>query len=313
MKAAAIQQFGGPEVIEIIEREKPKPNDDEVLIEVKACGVNPIDMKIRDGSSFAAQQLNFPITLGYDVSGVIKACGENVTGFNIGDSVVGLIGFPKSPGSYAEYVCAHHQHIVKNEFNIAHDITGGLSLVALTAWKAVISEGRLQKGEKVFIHAGAGGVGHLATQYALSLSADVACSASGEDIAYLQSLGVKTVIDFRTQNFIEEINNMDLVIDLVGGETGIKSLEIIKPSGRLITVPTFSHAEILVAAEERGINTKGILVDMNQETLKNILRLIHEEKIKLRVFKKLPLTQARQAHELIQAGKAKGKVILVNN
>lgn len=316
IKAIQINKFGGPEVLEWSDIKIEEINQDQILIKVLSAGVNPIDAKIREGSSFVAKTLKLPSGIGYDICGEVIKKGDNVSEFSIGDIVMGRISNYHNPGSYSEYCIIDPKDVVKKPLELENLEAGALSLVGITAWQGLHKFGNIKSGERVLIHAGAGGVGHLAIQYAKLAGAYVITTAAKEHHEALSNLGADEIIDYKTQNFeiILSTNTklVDLVFDLVGGETGIKSLNVLKTNGRIVTVPTITSEKILKEAKTKNINATGMVSENNKEDLKIISKLAADKKANLLIANEFNLKNAQQAHEeLSQSGRKIGKIVLV--
>jgi NADPH:quinone reductase-like Zn-dependent oxidoreductase len=305
MKAIRIYEVGGPEVLKYEDVPIPKPGADEVLIKVHACGVNPIDWKIREGHA------NFPISLpliaGWDASGEIVETGKNVNNIKKGDEVYGLI----TNGSYAEYIVAKADIISYKPISIDHYKAASVPVSGLAAWQALFDYGQLQHSQKVLIHAAAGGVGSYAVQFAKAKGATVIGTASKNDFDRLKMIGVDELIDYKNENFEEWVNDVDLVLDPIGGETQKRSLKVIKNGGRLITTVKLENQE---ESKAKNIAVKGISVTSHPSRLANELQLIaaliDSGKVKINVDKIMPLQRAAEAQQLGETGNAKGKIVL---
>ena len=243
MKHKAIQfnEFGGPEVLKWVDVNTPSINEAQLLLKVKSAGINRIDAKIREGSSFVAQTIDLPAGMGFDICGEIVEIGSNITNFQLGDIVLGSVGKYHNPKAYAEYCVASPKDLVKKPEGLSNTVAVVLTMVGLTAWQAIHNFGKIKKGEKVLIHAGAGGVGHMAIQYAKLAGAYVITTASGSQREFLLSLGTDQIINYETESFEKILTDLDLVIDLIGGKVGVLSLKTLKPDGRIVTVPTITN------------------------------------------------------------------------
>lgn len=312
MKAIQLSEYGAPDVMKYVEVEEPDVKSGEMKVKVKAAGVNPLDCKIRDGSSFLADKLrsHFPIGIGYDLSGTIVEVGPNVSGWNVGDDVVGLTVSLDRPGSYAEYAVVDANSIVKKPGDLSFETAAALPTPGPTAWQAVHKYAKISKSDKVLIHAGAGGVGHLAVQFAKQLGAYVISTAKGKDHELLKGYGVDEVIDFTTTHFKEVLQDIDIVIDLVGGKTGIDSLDVLKSTGTLVTVPTYSQKEVLEAAELKNINTIAFVVFNDMSSMDEVVASVANNKIAVNLATPLKLEEAVKAHEKIASFSANGKIVL---
>lgn len=312
MKAIQFKEFGPPKVLEWLDVEKPEVSEGDVLLKVAAAGINPIDAKIRDGSSFAAQQLTLPAGMGFDVCGEVVECGENVTAFQVGQMVLGNVGRHDNPSAYAQYCLAKPADLVLKPEKLSAEDAAALPIAGLTAWQAVHAVGHVKKGERVLIQAAAGGVGHLAVQFAKLAGAYVIGTASHKHHEFLQSLGIDEIIDYHKAAFDEVLTDIDIVIDLVGGETGLRSLAVLKSGGRIVTVPTITRDEILQRAKSLDIEATGMLAETNQNDLTSIANLIADGKVKINVAEALPMKDAARAHQLLEEKRTQGKLVLVN-
>jgi NADPH:quinone reductase len=311
MKAIQFKTFGSPEVLELVEAPVPKITDDQVLIKVQAAALNPIDAKIREGSSFVCEHLELPSGLGFDVCGTVVECGQNVKDFQQGDEVLGSIGRYDNPSSYSEYCIAKPAEIVHKPKAITFDIAAATTISSLTAWQALHRHGQVKKNERVLIHAGAGGVGHFAVQFAKIAGAYVIVTASKQHHVFLKTLGADEIIDYTEAPFEEQVNNIDLVIDLVGGEVGLQSLKVLKPDGRMVTVPTITRDLVLEKAKEKSVQATGMLAKMNTKDLNAVLDLIVNDKVHVKIAASFPLAKAKEAHEMLEEKHTQGKIVLL--
>ncbi|WP_298452940.1 NADP-dependent oxidoreductase [uncultured Marinobacter sp.] len=312
MKKVVYHQFGERDVLDVVSSEIPSPQQGEVLIRVHGAGVNPIDWKTRKGFGFVAQQIesSLPWTPGYDVAGEVVAIGDGVTTLAPGDRVMGLVGFPLNGGGYSEYALATADElaVVPEELDLV--TAAALPLAALTAWQALFEVAELAPGQKILVHAGAGGVGHLAVQFALAHGAHVIATASAGNRDFLAELGVHEVIDYNTTDFADECFGLDVVLDLVGGETGKRSLRTLGENGVLVTIPTVTADEVISAAEAQGLKAYGMTVRPDVFHLDEIAELIEDGDVKVHIEKAFKLDQAAQAHELLEGGHVRGKLVL---
>lgn len=312
MKKVVYRQFGERDVLQVVSSDMPSPQEGEVLIRVHGAGLNPIDWKTRKGFGFVAQQIesSLPWTPGYDVAGEVVAIGDGVTTLAPRDRVMGMIGFPLDGGGYSEYALARADElaIVPEELDLV--TAGALPLAALTAWQALFEVAKLEPGQKILVHAGAGGVGHLAVQFALARGAHVIATASAGNRDFLAELGVHEVIDYHTTDIADECYGLDVVLDLVGGDTGKRSLRTLGENGMLVTVPTITADEIISAAEELGLKAHGMTVRPDVFHLDEIAELIEDGDVKVHIEKTFSLDQVAQAHELLEGGHVRGKLVL---
>jgi len=311
MKAIKFDKFGSSDVLELTEVSKPiLSRAQDILIKVISIGINPIDMKIREGSSFVSQSLTLPSGLGFDVCGEIVDIGNSVSKFQVGDIILGKIEDYTKPASYAEFCVVNESNIIHKPKDLNSEQAGALPTAGFTAWQALHKHGKVKSGERVLIHAGAGGVGHLAIQIALLSGAYVITTASKKHHKFLNKLGVNEIIDYREVPFNSVVKNIDLVIDLVGGEVGLQSIDTLNSTGRIITVPTITRDLILEAASKKNILASGMLAENNKKDLTDLAKLIADDKIKVLVSKSFPLSQAKEAHDLLATKSVQGKIVL---
>jgi len=312
MRHVVYDRFGERDVLQVVESPVPEPGQGHVLVRVHGAGLNPIDWKTRKGLGFAARQIedSLPWTPGYDVAGEVAAVGPGVTTLAPGDRVMGMVGFPAAGGGYAEYALAAADElaIVPEELDLV--AAGGVPLAALTAWQGLFEMGKLESGQKILIHAGAGGVGHFAVQFALERGAHVIATASARNRDFLAELGVHEVIDYHTTDFADECYGLDMVLDLMGGDVGKRSLHTLGEGGVLVTIPTVTADEIISAAEAMGLKAHGMTVRPDVFHLEEIAELIEDGDVRVHVDGRFPLDQVRDAHEALEGGHVRGKLVL---
>ncbi|AOY89014.1 alcohol dehydrogenase [Marinobacter salinus] len=312
MRHVIYDHFGERDVLQVVSSEIPGLENGQVLIRVHGAGLNPIDWKTRKGLGFAARQIedSLPWTPGYDVAGEVVAVAGDVTTLVPGDRVMGMIGFPARGGGYAQFAVAGADElaIVPEELDLV--AAGALPLAALTAWQALFEVAKLESGQKILIHAGAGGVGHFAVQFALERGAHVIATASASNRDFLAELGVHEVIDYRSSDVADECYGLDVVLDLVGGETGKRSLHTLGEHGVLVTIPTVTADEIISAAEGLGLRAHGMTVRPDVFHLDEIAELVEDGDVKVHIERAFPLDQVADAHELLEAGHVRGKLVL---
>lgn len=306
MKAIRIHEFGGPGVLTYEDAPTPVPADDEVLIKIFASGVNPIDAKIRAG----AAQKKFPVTLplipGWDVSGEIESVGKNVLNLRKGDEVYSRPD-PRCNGTYAEYAVVKANEVNAKPKSIDHDKAAAVPLAGLTAWQGLFEHGDLKAGQKVLIHAASGGVGSFAVQFAKWKGAYVIGTASEENLDFLFDLGADDAIDYQHEKFEDKVKDIDLVFDLVGGETQRRSLQVLKDGGRLVTtLAPENHAE----AAKKHVTIVGYLAKSYPADLQQIADLIDSGKITPIVTEIFELKDAAKAHAQIDSHHIRGKIVL---
>ncbi|WP_421916562.1 NADP-dependent oxidoreductase [Mesorhizobium sp.] len=306
MRAIIQNSVGGPDVLVIAERPDPRPQAGEVLVRVKAAGINPVDGAVRAG--------NFPLLgeppfiLGWDISGTVEALGAGVTGIKVGDAVFGMPRFPKQAAAYAELAAVPADEIAPKPGRIDHVHAGALPLAGLTAWQGLIRHGGLKPGQRVLIHAAAGGVGHLAVQIAKARGAHVIATASPEKLDFVRSLGADEIIDYTKGDFAGNVDNVDLVLETVGGDHAEHSLKVIKAGGVLVSLLNVSDAAKALA-KEKGIRVERMSVVPDRAGLVELGRLSDENKLAVHVARTFPLDQAGAAHTFLGT-RPIGKVVL---
>jgi len=304
MNAVVIRSFGGPEVLETAELPRPSPRDGELLIHVRAAGVNPVDYKIRSGH-FSKQATKLPAVLGRDVSGTVEAVGRGAAGFKPGDEVYAFLG--SHSGGYAQFAIAKESEAAAKPASLDHVRAAAVPLAATTAWQALFDHGGLVAGERVLIHGAAGGVGHFAVQFAKAKGAKVSATAAAGDIGLLKELGADQVIDYQHQRFEDQLKDIDLVIDLVGGETQERSWRVLKRGGRIVSTLQQPSRE---QARERGAKGVVFMAEPRHDQLLAIARLIDDGKVRVLVHHTHSLMEARKAHEELEHEHSTGKVVL---
>jgi NADPH:quinone reductase-like Zn-dependent oxidoreductase len=308
MHAIRIHNFGGPEVLKDDVLPLPSPKDDEILVRVEAAGVNPVDAKMRDGKVASIQAKDLPLTLGRDLSGVIESCGTAVQGLRKGDAVFAFIGYDR--GAYAQYVMVKAVEFAPKPANLSHVEAAAVPLASLTAWQGLLDHGKLAGGQRVLIHGGAGGVGHFAVQIAKAKGAWVAATCSGSDIDFVKTLGADQAIDYQRQKFEEEVGDVDLVFDLVAGETQDRSFAILKPGGALISTLQEPDKN---KAKTKNLHVASYMAKPNAAQLAEIGRLLLAGKIRPYVFKTFRLEDAGKAERVLAEHHVQGKIVLTVN
>jgi len=305
MKAVLIYKYGGPEELKYTDAPMPVINDDDVLIKVFATSINPIDWKVREGHTQGINR-EFPVILGWDVSGVVEKVGSDVQDYFIGDEVYARPDVSRN-GTYAEYVAVRAGEIYFKPKTINHLQAASIPLAGLTAWQGLFDHGKLQAGQKILIHGAAGGVGTLAVQLARWKGAYVIGTASEKNIALLKELGADEVIDYHKENFEEKLRDIDLVFDTIGGETQIRSLQVLKPGGILVSTVGIKDEAALKA---KGIQGVRYMAQSVPENLKQLADLVDAGKLKPVIAQVLPLKEIIKAHQLSEGGHTRGKIVL---
>jgi NADPH:quinone reductase-like Zn-dependent oxidoreductase len=307
MLAVAFDEPGGPEVLKLVERDRPVPGPTEILVRVHAAGVNPVDWKTR-----AVGTLYLPGDgiVGWDVSGVVEAVGLGVTLFQPGDEVYGMPGFPRMVGGYAQYVAAPARHFAPKPAGLDHVRAAALPLAALTAWQGLVDMAGLREGQRVLVHAAAGGVGHLAVQIAKAYGAYVIGTASAGKHEFVRELGADEVIDYRAVDFASVVSDVDVVIDPIAGDYQERSLSVLRDGGTLITLPARVTKSIAAAAAARSVRAAFHLVEPDRRALLAVTELVETGRLRVHVDEVFPLADAAKAHELGETGRTTGKLVL---
>ncbi|MFE1751267.1 NADP-dependent oxidoreductase [Streptomyces anandii] len=308
MRAIGQDVLGGPEVLKEIELQRPEPRTNEVLVRVRAAGVNPTDWKHRATGGFLGEP---PFVLGWDVSGVVEAVGIGVAEFRPGDEVFGMLSYPFGHGSHAEYVTAPARTFAPKPAGIGHVEAGALPLVSLTAWQALVERAELRPGQRVLIHAAAGGVGHVAVQIAKARGAYVIGTASEGKHDFLRGIGVDEAVDYRTTDFAEAVRDADVVLDTIGGDTSLRSLRVLRPGGLLVSILPVGSDELYREADRLGVRAIRMLVDADHHGMREIAGLVEAGKLSPTIAGTFPLADAARAHELGDTGRTTGKLVLV--
>jgi len=308
MRAVSQDVLGGPEVLKVVEVERPAPRPNEVLIRVRAAGLNPTDWKHRATGGFLGKP---PFVLGWDVSGVVEETGIGVATFKPGDEVFGLLSYPFGHGAHAEYVSAPARAFTHKPSSIDHAQAGALPLVSLTAWQALVETAGLQRGQKVLIHAAAGGVGHVAVQIAKARGAHVIGTASAGKHDFVRGLGADELIDYHDTDFAEAVRDVDVVLDTVGGDYVQRSLRTLRKGGILVTILPRGSKELAGQAEALGVRATEMLVDADRHGMRTVAELVEAGKLRATIAGTFPLAEAAKAHELGDTGRTTGKLVLL--
>jgi NADPH:quinone reductase-like Zn-dependent oxidoreductase len=306
MKVIRIHKYGGPEVLQYEDAPRPKPQAGEVLVRVKAAGVNPIDWKVREGHMKDFWPHKFPLILGWDLSGVVEEIGAGVSCFKKGDEVYSIPD-PTRNGAYADYIVVREPELALKPNSLHHIRAAAVPLAALTAWQSLFDTAHLQPGQRVLIHAGSGGVGHLAVQLAKWKGAYVFATASTKNQDLLREVGVDKAIDYTQQRFEDVARKIDIVLDPIGGDTQERSWQVLKKGGILLSLVEPPSAD---KAKALGIQAAFVASHPNGAELAKIAELIDSGDLKPIVNRILPLSEARRAHELSQTGHTHGKIVL---
>ncbi|WP_399095712.1 NADP-dependent oxidoreductase [Streptomyces sp. BBFR2] len=331
MKAYMIERYGDRNGGRVTATPDPRVGAEDVLVRVRAASVNPLDFKIRDGAFKAILPYRLPLALGNDLAGVVVEVGADVTRFAVGDEVYARPAKDRI-GAFAELIAVHQNDLAPKPATLTMEEAASLPLVALTSWQALVGRAQVRPGQKVLIHAGSGGVGTIALQVARHLGAHVATTAGAANAGLVKELGADVAVDYRTQDFEEVLDGYDVVLDTLGGETLEKSLRVLKPGGKVISIagpPDADFARELGAnlilrqamnalswktrrrAERRGVTYSFLFMKADGGQLRELTRLIDTGAIRPVVDRVFPFDQTREAMEYAEKGRAKaGKVVV---
>ncbi|EGR0634051.1 TPA: NADP-dependent oxidoreductase [Vibrio vulnificus] len=309
-KQIVITEFGGPDVLAIRSSQMPEPKPGQVVIKVYFSGINPIDVKTRAGLGWAAAQNKdkLPWVPGYDISGKVISCGENAERFVIGDTVAGFVGFPLEGGGYSQYLCVEEDVLSLVPGSVTLEAAAVLPLAGQTAAQA-LNKAQVKEGERVLILAGAGGVGHLAVQIAVAAKAEVYTTCSERNLDYMATLGAHA-INYQFAPASERLSDVDVLIDLVGGDVALDALKCLKDNARVVTVPTLSAEMICEKAKLLGFEATGMLVEPDPQQLDTLLYMVGVGLLKTEIQRIYPMHEVSDAHKQIETGHTRGKVLL---
>ncbi|CAB3391334.1 NADP-dependent oxidoreductase [Kyrpidia spormannii] len=306
MKAVLIENYGGPEQLKIADVPKPGLRETDVLIEVHAASVNPVDWKIRRGYLQSRLNHRLPLILGWDAAGTVVETGPKVTRFRVGDEVFTRPDIERD-GTYAEYVAVDQSLVAKKPANLSFEEAASVPLAALTAREALIDHAGVKPGDTVLIHAGAGGVGSFAIQIAKLLGAQVITTVSTRNVDFAKQLGADRVIDYTQEDFTATLRDLDVVFDTLGGEVQLLSMNVLKKGGMLVSIVMPPD---LALAEQKGIRRAYFFLQPDGKKLEEIGKWIEQGHIKPAIGAVLPLEEVAKAHELSESGHSRGKIIL---
>lgn len=330
MKAFIIDKYGKADVVRLADMPEPALHDDDVLVEIHAASINPLDLKIRDGAFKLLLPYRLPLIMGNDCAGVVVRVGARVTRFKPGDEVYARPHQDRI-GTFAERIVLREDALALKPVTLSMAEAASIPLVALTAWQALVEKADLQKGQKVLIHAGSGGVGTFAIQLARHLGATVATTASASNADMLKRLGADIVVDYRQDDFATVLQDFDVVLDTQGGETLRKSLGVLKPGGRVIGIagppdPDFADASgaawflklvfrllshgVRRAAKRRDVSYSFLFMRANGDQLGKIAALVDAGAIRPVIDRVVPFEATREALDYVASGRAKGKVVV---
>lgn len=313
MKAIAITSYGGRERLGFMDLPTPAPAAGEVLIRIRASGVNPVDWKIREGMLANRMPNIFPLIIGLECAGDVVQCGEGVTRVAEGDRVFAYARKETlHDGTYAEFIALPQSSVTRLPRALSYEEGASIPLAALTAWQALFEMGGLKAGQTVLVHAGAGGTGGFAVQLARHAGARIIATASAPNHDYVRGLGAHEAIDYTRVDFRDAVRDaapqgVDLVYDTVGGDVQVRSADVVKPGGMLVSILAFADE---AALQQKGIQTRYLFVRPVAEHLDALARLIEAGHLRTHLARVLPWTEAAAAHELIEGGHTRGKIVL---
>jgi NADPH:quinone reductase-like Zn-dependent oxidoreductase len=317
MKAYILRENGGIEELKLSEVDIPDISADEVLVKVKAISINPVDAYVRQNESSLRGILKpgkdeDMFILGWDISGIVERAGSTVREFKAGDEVFGMVNFPGNGKAYAEYVPAPANQLGLKPKNISFEEAAAATLAALTAWQALVTHAKIKRGDKVLIHAAAGGVGHYAVQIAKYFGAYVIGNASTAKKEFVIGLDADEFIDYTKDKFEDKIKNADIVLEsLPGNEHLLRSIEAAKKGGRVISIKSSFEGETAEKAKQKNLFTYRFLVNSNGNDIKQIAKLLEEGIIHSHISEKFRFEDLPKAHQQIETGKTTGKIVVV--
>lgn len=313
MTAAVIDETGDPKVLHTASGPVPTPSGSEFLVRVVAAGVNPLDAKTRAGDGVASAITAYPAVLGQDFSGVVVRSPYEAHPLRPGTEVYGIVPVPRYSGSYAQYIAVPSLSVARKPPTLSHVEAAAVPVAALTAWGMVVELAKAHDGQRILIHAGSGGVGHFAVQFAKYFGAHVTSTGSTRNLEWLRELGASVAIDHTTTRFEDVVGEVDAVIDLVGnvgGDTGSRSLRVLRPGGLIVNAPTGSWPTLLEEAEAAGVRATTYRVAPDGDTLSTITRLLESGDVKVFVDQVFDLADAAAAHTALEDGHTRGKLVL---
>ena len=306
MKAIRIHAYGGPELMQLEDTPVPPCGAGDLLVRVIAAGINPIDWKMRSGMMAAQLPKPFPITLGSDAAGIVTAMGGSVQGFELGDEVFFYAEFGRG-GTYAEYVAVEARQVAKKPHTVSFSTAAALPIPGQAAWTALIETAKIEHGQRVLIHGGAGALGTIAVQLAKEHGAHVIATASGDGLALVTSLGADEVIDYRSQRFEQVARDIDIVLDTLGGATQEASWTTMRKGGLLVSTAMPPSPERAAAA---GVRAAFVFTPPRGAVLAQLAQRVDDGRLRVLVGQELALADAGRAHRLGESSKARGKMIL---
>jgi len=306
MRAVRIHQYGGTETLQLEQIDTPAINADDILIKVKSSSINPVDWKIREGYLQEFIPYKLPVTLGWDVAGIISAVGASVTDFKVGDEVFSRPEISRD-GSYADYIAVKADEAALKSTKLDFAQAAALPLAGITAWQCLVDVGQLQAGQRVLIHAGAGGVGHLAIQIAKAKGATVIATASAKNQDLLTRFGADQAVDYNQSTLLEQIEPVDLILDTLGGEVQSQSWALLKAGGMLVSVVEQPSEEI---AKEHDVKAAFVFIEPSSRILRELNTLVEKDQLMPFIEHRFSLEKITEAHLQSQSGRTRGKIVI---
>ncbi|WP_236795547.1 NADP-dependent oxidoreductase [Amycolatopsis sp. GM8] len=307
MRVITQYRYGGPEVLTVVDAPVPRPLPTEVLVRVKAIGLNPLEARLRAGEFPLLGKP--PFILGWDISGVVDEAPQSWR-WRPGDEVFGMPLFPRTANGYAEVVSAPALHLARKPASLSHLEAAALPVVGLTAWQGLADIAGVSAGDRVLVHGGGGGVGHVAIQIAKALGAQVIATASGSKRDFVEGLGTDEVIDYTRVDFAEVVRDVDVVLDTLGGDSVERSLGVLRPGGHLVTAVAEEDSALAAKFEAAGLRFSGIAVDPDPVALRGLVELVEQGKLRVHVQETFPFERVADAHRLLDGGHLQGKLVL---
>lgn len=309
MKAIILKDFGSADNLVAAELPVPAIADEEVLVEIKAISINPVDVKTRIGKGQAAKLKEFnPMILGWDIAGVVKE--SKSLQFKTGDAVFGMVNFPGHGKAYAQYVAVPAAHLSLKPTGISYEEAAAATLAALTAWQGLVHHGQLKRGDKILVHAAAGGVGHYAVQIAKYLGAYVIGTASADNRDFVLGLGADEHIDYKAVKFEEVLSDIDFVLDTIGGDNIDRSLKVMKPGGTILCLPSGLNESVVEKAAAAGMMGIRYHVVSNGQDESQLAVLLQDKQIRSHVSQVFALEDIAKAHQQQETGRVRGKLVI---
>ncbi len=306
MRAVRIHQYGGTDTLTLEQVDTPTINVDDILIQVKAAAINPVDWKIREGYLQEFIPYALPITLGWDVAGIVTQVGENVSQFSIGDEVFSRPDIARD-GSYADFIAVKADEAVLKSTKLDFAQAAALPLAGITAWQCLVDVANIQAGQRVLIHAGAGGVGHLAIQIAKAKGAIVVATASSTNLGLLTQFGADEAIDYAKAPLGEQIAPVDVVLDTMGGDVQLSSWSLLKPEGMMVSVAEPPSEEM---AKEHNVQAAFVFIEPSSRILTELNTLVESDQLRPLIEHHFPLEKIAEAHLQSQSGRTRGKIVI---